>query len=328
MTTTRTFVSLSTLVLLWAGCASAPQNETTASETDETIAAFISDYHPVEAWPQVPEGWTLGETAGVAVDQDGDVWIFTRGEHPLIEFRADGTFVRSLLEGTVSRAHGLRVDKDNNIWVTDVGAHTVAKHDQQGKVLLSLGERDRPGEDESHFNAPSDVAFAPNGDFFVADGHDTNNRIVKFDSNGKFLTTWGTKGTGESQFDVPHALVVGSDNRLYVGDRENDRIQIFDLNGNFIEMWTHLGAPFGLAVSDGRIYMSDGRAFKVLVADLEGNVLGSFGSEGTGPGQFNPPHDLSVAVGGEIYVAEPRNMRAQKFTIPSSGTPSEGSTGG
>ncbi|MDA2931507.1 peptidyl-alpha-hydroxyglycine alpha-amidating lyase family protein, partial [Acidobacteria bacterium AH-259-O06] len=288
--------------------------EETPAETAESAAPDVLDYQVVEGWPQLPEDWTLGEVSGVAIDNDRDVLVFNRGEHPLLEFKLDGTFVRSWGEGTVSRAHGLRVDAENNIWTTDVEAHTVTKYDQEGNVLMVLGEKGKPGEDESHFNAPADIAFAPNGDFFVADGYG-NSRVVKFDQNGKFIKAWGTKGTGQGEFNLVHAVVLDSQGLLYVADRENNRIQIFDQDGNFIKMWTHLGAPFGFFMTPGgKLYMTDGRAHKVIIADLEGNLLSSFGLEGTEPGQFNLPHDIAVSPTGEVYVAEIRNMRVQKFT--------------
>lgn len=304
-----------TMTLLWLSCAPIEPEQPSTTGSAKPIVDF-SSYHPVEGWPDLPEEWTLGEVAGVAVDRDGDIWFFHRGEHPLLEFESDGTFLRSLLEDSVTRAHGLRVDAENNIWVTDAGAHTVTKLNHEGEVLMMLGEAGKAGEDESHFGGPADVAFSPNGDFFVADGHE-NSRVVKFDRSGGFLKTWGTLGTGQGEFNVVHAVEVGPDERLYVGDRGNERIQIFDLDGNFIEMWTHIGTPSGLSIQGDHLYMSDNVNFKIVMMGLDGVILGSFGSEGSGLGQFNPPHDLDVAQSGELYVAEPRNMRAQKFIVTS-----------
>ena len=303
------------MTLVWSSCTPTATEQPSAIGSTESIVDF-SNYRPVEGWLDIPEGWLLGEVAGVSVDRDGDIWFFHRGEHPLLEFKSDGTFLRSLLEDSVTRAHGLRVDAENNIWVTDEGAHTVTKLDHGGELLMTLGETGEAGEDESHFGGPADVAFSPNGDFFVADGHE-NNRVVKFDRSGAFLKTWGTLGTGQGEFNEPHTVEVGPDERLYVGDRGNKRIQIFDLDGTFIEMWTHIGTPSGLSIQGDRLYMSDNVNFKIIMMDLEGVILDSFGSEGTELGQFNPPHDLDVAQNGDLYVAEVRNMRAQKFLVSS-----------
>ncbi len=107
---------------------------------------------------------------------------------------------------------------------------------------------------------PSDVIVAPNGDIFVADGHGvtSNDRIVKFDKNGKYIKEWGKKGTGPGEFDIPHALAFDSKGRLFVGDRNNNRIQIFDQNGNFIEQWTQFSRPSGIFIDrHDTIYVAD-----------------------------------------------------------------------
>jgi sugar lactone lactonase YvrE len=110
---------------------------------------------------------------------------------------------------------------------------------------------------------PSDVIVEPNGDIFVADGHggDTNARIVKFSSDGKFVKTWGKKGSGPGEFDTPHALALDSKGRLFVGDRNNNRIQIFDQDGNYIEEWKQYGAPSGIFIdAKDIIYVADSQS--------------------------------------------------------------------
>jgi DNA-binding beta-propeller fold protein YncE len=281
--------------------------------TTSTLIDDHSGYQLVPNWAQLPSGWTLGEVSGVAIDNDGDIWVFHRGEHPLIEFKPDGKFVRSLGEGAVTRAHGLRVDAQNNLWITDVGAHTVTKYDQQGKVLMVLGEKGKAGEDNAHFDRPADIAFAPNSDFFVADGYG-NSRVVKFDKHGKFIKAWGKKGTGQGEFNLVHAVALDAKGLLYVADRENDRVQIFDQAGKFIKVWTHVGAPFGFFMTrDDRLVITDGRAHKVSIVDRAGKLLHSFGSPGTAPGQFQMPHDIAVSAKGELYIGEITNKRIQKF---------------
>ena len=136
--------------------------------------------------------------------------------------------------------HGFHVDRDGNVWVTDglgrgTKGHQVFKFSPDGKVLMTLGKPNKPGNGPDEFNAPSAVVTAPNGDIFVADGHggNTNARIVKFTKDGKFIKTWGKKGSGPGEFDIPHAIAMDSQGRLFVGDRQNNRIQIFDQDGKF-----------------------------------------------------------------------------------------------
>jgi streptogramin lyase len=158
--------------------------------------------------------------------------------------------------------HKLEVDKEGNVWVVDNGGDQVFKLDKDGKVLMTLGKKGVAGTGNDEFDAPTDVAFGTNGDFFVSDGHTGggtatgNARIMKFDKNGKFLMSWGKKGMGPGEFDVPHALAVDMEGRLYVGDRQNNRIQIFDQNGKFIAQWFQFGRPSGIHIDNNDILYS------------------------------------------------------------------------
>jgi hypothetical protein len=141
--------------------------------------------------------------------------------------------------------------------------HTVMKFNQDGKLLMSLGKPGVAGTTQDTFNAPSDILVAPNGDIFVADGHggDTNNRIVKFTKEGKYIKEWGKKGTGPGEFDTPHRLAMDSAGRLFVADRVNNRIQIFDQDGQFLDEWKQFGRPSGVYINKNDIiYVSDSQS--------------------------------------------------------------------
>ena len=155
-------------------------------------------------------------------------------------------------------------------WPTALGkdgkGHQVFKFSRDGKLLLTLGKAGVAGAGNDEFNAPSAVFVAPNGDIFVADGHggDTNARIVKFARDGKFIKTWGKKGSGPGEFDMPHALAMDSQGRLFVGDRNNNRIQIFDQDGKFIAEWKQFGRPSGLFIDrNDMIYVADSESESV-----------------------------------------------------------------
>lgn len=147
----------------------------------------------------------------------------------------------------------------------DGKGHQVFKFSPEGKVLMTLGKAGVAGDGPDTFNQPSDVAIAPNGDIFVADGHggSSNARIVKFSKDGKFIKTWGKKGTAPGEFDTPHALAFDSKGRLFVGDRANNRIQIFDQDGNFLEQWKQFSRPSGIYIDKNDV---------IYVADSESNA--------------------------------------------------------
>ena len=216
----------------------------------------------------------MGSTSSVAVTPDGHIWIAERcGVNscadsdlaPVLEFAPSGKLLRSLGAGMFIFPHAILIDPQGNIWVTDGQGrdgkgHQAIKFDPNGKVLMTLGKAGVAGTEEGVFNQPSAVAVAPNGDIFVADGHggNTNARIQKFDKNGKFITTWGKKGTAPGEFDTPHALAFDSKGRLFVGDRANNRIQIFDQDGKFLEEWKQFSRPSAVYIdSHDVIYVSD-----------------------------------------------------------------------
>jgi sugar lactone lactonase YvrE len=232
-----------------------------------------------EGWAKLMNGRKWGAVSAVDIDRDGkSVWVFDRCEtaddcsahsnlDPIQKFDASGKLVFSFGKGVFNYPHGIYVDAEGNLWVSDGRVvknngkgHTVMKFSPEGKLLMTLGTPGVPGNDEKHFNAPSDILIAPNGDIFVADGHggDTNARMVKFDRSGKFLKTWGKKGTGPGEFDAPHGLAMDSAGRLFVADRSNSRIQIFDQDGKFLADWRQFGRPSGVFIDKKDIiYVAD-----------------------------------------------------------------------
>ncbi len=264
-------------------------------------------------WPRLPVGWTFEETPGVAVDAREHVFVFHRGKHSIIEFDKAGNVVRSWGDGTFVRPHGLRFDPDGNLWAADDQGHIVVKMDALGRVRMVLGRKNTKGETNDTFNRPTDLAFAPNGDFYVSDGYG-NSRVVKFTKEGKFITAWGKKGAGEGEFNLPHAVALDKRGRVYVGDRENHRMQIFDANGKFITQWKHVGSPWGIVVlPDQTILMCDGHNNRILQLSPNGDVLGVLGEAGKLPGQLDFVHHMAVGPSGNIYTAEIKNWRVQKF---------------
>jgi len=276
-------------------------------------AKEIPDYQPVAGWPELPPKLELGAVSAVATDSKDRVYVAHRAAKPILVFDREGKFLRSWGDDHIKTPHGLRVDPDGNIWVTDIGNHLVMKFDPEGKLLLSLGKKGEASDLPDRFNQPTDVAVTPGGDFYITDGYG-NSRVLKFSRDGKLLKQWGTKGKGESEFNLPHAVCLGAKGRVYVGDRENNRVQVFDADGKFLHQWKESGAPYGLFLAGERLFVADGRAGWVRVLDADGKLLGRWGSPGKAAGQFRMPHMLSVDSRGDVYVAEVTNQRIQKFT--------------
>ena len=277
-----------------------------------SVAGDPVDFEPVVNFLKLPKTVTLGRCSAVDTDSKGRLYLFHRGKQPILCFDRNGKFIRSWGDDLIGRAHGLRVDANDNVWVTDIGHHMVFQFSPQGKLLLALGQTDRPGLGDNQFDQPTDVAFGPKGVIYVTDGYG-NSRVMKFAKNGKFLTSWGKPGKGRGEFDTPHAIVVDAKGRVLVGDRENDRVQIFNPDGKLLEIWTGF-APFGMELdAGGTLFIADGRANTVLRLNATGKVVGSWGRKGKAPGEFDLPHMLAADAAGNLYIAEIGGMRLQKL---------------
>lgn len=280
--------------------------------TDTSISGESIDFEPANSFLKLPKDVTLGQCSAVDLDSNGNLYLFHRGKQPILCFDRNGEFIRSWGDDLIGKAHGLRVDRDDNIWVTDIGHHLVFKFSPKGKLLLALGQSDKPGLGNDQFDKPTDVAFGPKGEIYVSDGYG-NSRVMKFASNGKFLTQWGKPGTGRGEFDLPHTIVIDKKGRVLVGDRENDRVQVFDSEGKLLDVWNGF-APFGLELdAQGTLFVADGRANKVLQVSPAGRVVGAWGRKGDKPGEFNLPHMLAADTAGNLYIAEVGGTRLQKL---------------
>jgi len=302
-------------------CAQRPSNPALLVPQEAPPLDYVAVANPLP----VPDAAAMGASSDVAFDSKGHLYVLSRGTKPLTEFDENGKFIRAFGEGLFTRSHGIRIDKDGNIWATDVGAHTVMKISQQGEVLLTLGTKGKAGEwneaaGSQLFNEPNDIVFGANGDLFITQGHTPgagkgDPRVLKFDKNGKFIKTWGGKGTEPGKFDVAHGIAIDAKGLLWVTDRENQRIQIFDQDGKYIREVKYAGLPCSLDIGSQYMYMVNGFAGQLLRMDLDGKVLAAVGKPGPAGsvGEFGEAHFIAVSPKGEIYIADSVNRAVQKF---------------
>ena len=322
--------------LAQGGGVAARAKATTPEIPFESVANFL----------KLPAGLYMGEAVGVATNSKGHVFVFVRsGETRLFEFDQSGAFVRELGSGSYgfAFAHAVRVDKDDNIWAVDEGTNVITKFRPDGRIQMVLGKRPDPLEQLSlmpgggqysgankpySFHRETDVAWDPQGNIFVSDGYG-DSRVVKYDRNGRFIKSAGTRGTGPLQFNTPHAIAVDAKGLVYVADRGNSRIQVLDNDLNLKSIYDNVGAPWAVCISNGPhqfLYSSNsfptGNNFdqaattgEVYKMELDGTVIGRFGKAGHAFKEFSSIHQMDCRNPDEVYVAEITEWRVQKILL-------------
>ncbi len=180
------------------------------------------------------------------------------------------------------------------------------------------------GTPGSTFNRPSDVAWDRAGNIYVADGIGSNNRVAKFDKDGRFITQWGSTGSEQGQFQGVKGIALDAQGNVYVADSGNKRIQVFDGDGKFKSQITGIGTPMAICMTRGAtqyIYsshwgdpngMDDATIYKI---GLNGQVVGRFGSAGKLPKQFGLANSIDCRNENELLIGEMTNWRVQKVTL-------------
>jgi len=254
--------------------------QTTYGQPSSRADSKTVSYQRADHFLRLPAGRTMGSTSAVTLDAHGHIWVADRcganscegsSLDPIMEFDARGNFLRAFGKGLFVFPHGIFIDPGGDVWVTDAKSagsepalargNAVLEFDPNGKLLRTLGQ---PG-DASHtalsFHLPSAVLVAPDGDIFIADGHDPGEkyaRILRLDRSGRVIQQWGENGSGPGQFDMPHGLAMDSRGRLFVADRGNNRIQIFDQDGKLLAIWKQFGRPSGICIDQhDLLYASD-----------------------------------------------------------------------
>jgi streptogramin lyase len=313
------------LVAALSAFAQRPSNPALLIPQEAPVLDYAAVENPLGLSPDgktLPNGDPLGAPAATAFDSHGHMFLLSRGPKAFFEFDQNLKLVRSFGEGLFTRTHGLKIDSEDNLWVTDVTKNIVVKFNPKGEMLMTLGTAGPAGEwsepDSHKFNEPNDIAIGRNGDIFVVQGHTPgmtrgDARVLKFDKNGKFIKSWGGKGTEPGKFDVAHGIAIDAKGLLWVTDRENQRIQIFDQDGNYQKEVKFAGLPCALVIGPQNIFMVNGFAGQLLKLDLNGKVLAAVGKPGKGVGEFGEAHQVTVGPKGDIWVSDTVNSSAQRF---------------
>ncbi len=252
-----------------------------------------------------------------------------------------GTFVREIGQDSYGFmvAQQVRVDPQDNVWTVDEFTSMVIKWDSNWRPQLLLGRKaeseqvpSRPlaqngngaGQQSDLFNRPTDVAWDSAGNIYVADGLG-NARIAKFDKNGKFIKSWGTRGAGNGQFSTVAGIAIDAQGNVYAADPGNKRIQVFDGDGNYKSQIGNIGAPAAVCIAPGAhqyLYASNSNpkndidsGGEIYRLELDGRVLGKFGKAGKLPKEFGTVNAIDCRGNTEIYVGEIGNWRVQKITL-------------
>jgi len=288
---------------------------------------------------EVVEGWgkhfytPFVEVAGLGVDSNDQVFVFVRGIEPILVFDSKGNLLKSWGRGYFSRPHGLYIGPDDTIYCSDDGDHTVRRFASDGRLLMTLGNKNQPSDTgcvnkdyrtirqaAGPFNSPTDIARDNEDNIYVSDGYG-NARIHKFSKEGELLLSWGEPGRRPGQFNLPHGICIDKEGIVYVADRENSRIQLFDSEGKFLDQWD-ANRPTDVLIGGNSLYVTelgykvgtrlistkpkDGiPAARLSIFSLDGEVLAHWWSDdGCAPGSFFAPHALCLDSKGNVYVGE------------------------
>ena len=290
-------------------------------------------YEVAVGWEKMPPGLSWREAAAVAVDSKDRVYVFARGDHPVVVFDRDGSFLNSWGEGIFRRAHGITLGPDDTLYLTDDDDHTVRQCTLDGRVLMTIGEPGKSTEYQSGhpFNRCTDLALDPRtGELYVSDGYG-NSRVHKYSPDGRLLFSWGEPGTDPGQFNLVHNIATDKDGYVYVADRENHRVQVFDSNGRYETQWNNLHRPCAIFISkDQDVFIGELGAGmpvnrylpnigpRITVMSTSGERLARIGHLGYGleVGQFIAPHGLCMDSHGDIYMGEVAHTAAKGIGEP------------
>jgi len=292
----------------------------------------------------LPEGG--GGVSAVQIDSKGNVWAFQRnapGKPQLFEFGPDRKLIRMVGEDVIGhqlKAHGMAIDRDDNVWICDADGATIMKLSPEGKLLMTLGLKGQRGDWNEAKGLrllwqPLDLAFAPNGDIYIGEGHanespnDTDSedpsdnigaaRVIHLDKNGKFINQWYGNSNGQGKFSMVHAIAIDPrTGNVWLGDREEYRLVVYTAEGKFVKTVQMRNLTCAVAFDpQGKLWVASGQDGQILQIDQDGHVLGAIGNgSGTGEGQFIESNYMTWDKEGNIYAGDTSVGRVTEMIAP------------
>ncbi len=292
-----------------------------------SIRKFDADGKLVRKWTaESTEGKEEFPNGPITVDDAGNIYASRGGGTWITELSSEGKPVARFQiapprDGRFGILGGVAADRSGRVYAVDSvdvdwGIPSVKEFDPNGRFITL---RDVPEEARDRFKYPALIAVDGSGNRYITDK--TSHCVHKLDNQGKYLRSWGSKGTGDGQFDTPEGIAVDESARIYVCDRQNSRIQKFDSDGKFLAQWGKEGSgdgefhfPAAVAVDkEGNVFVADSDNHRVQKFTADGKFLTKWGEFGEAPGQFNVPLGIAVDKEGNVYVSDSHNHRIQKF---------------
>lgn len=314
-------------------------------------------YQVVEGWwkaaPDHTDGWDWGSVSGVAADTPDRIIVAIWGDENaqgedrpggsnyLVVVNSNGDIIEnwSQWDSIFNRPHQVYInpyDPERHVWIIERGGNGVheqiLKFTNDGSELVMQLRDPRPvlSREEARanlnpgpldFGQPAVMAFLPNGHFLLGDGYH-NGRVVKYTTDGEYVSEFGSVGSGPGQFDLVHGIAVDRNGRIYVSDRMNHRVQVFTEDGEYIEEWPSIYDPVAIFIDENEaVWVLDATLNRMLKYSLEGELLDYWGAyarvsslgRSEWSGGMSLPHQMDMDSDGNLYVAEFSGPWLDKF---------------
>lgn len=284
-----------------------------------TVGKGEFTYECHHGWGELPDHITWGDTHGVTVDQEGMIYVKHRAKSAepmdaIVVFDPTGKFVRSFGKEYHGGGHGIDIrleDGEEFLYLSDVKNKKFAKSTLKGEQVWSKGAPEEAGvyKDKAPFS-PTNIAFAPDGGFYVADGYGSS-YIHQYDKDAKYVRTFGGKGKAPGKMQTPHGLWLdnrpGREVSLCVADRANARLQYFTLDGEHIGFVNDLSFPADVDLQGDVLLIPDLHA-RITLLDKDNNVITHLG--------YDPEWTKQVTASGFPVRQDPKLWQAGKFVHP------------